>query len=387
MRVLLVASRCPLPAWRGNQVRTVEWLEALADHDLVLLCPAPAKPAPLVADLETRFYRVSIVARGLGMARAALKGRPFQEGLYSTADADRALSSVLREWRPDVVVVQMVRCAWAADLIRSEAPSTPIVFDAIDSMGLHFSRAAQSSIPPLSTLYAAESRRCQRLETRVAGDARISVAVSKRDLESLSVAAERGRVIPVAGREVRSAEGPALEPSVVLTGNLGYRPTVRGAMWFAAKVWPGVRAAVPDARWVVAGARPVADIRRLALQPGVEIHADVPDLEPYLTAARVAIAPMSSGSGVPMKVLEALAAGVPTVAHPWAADGLVRDGRDAVAVASDAQGWVDAVARLLTDDQAAAALARRGREVWRRFYHPDVIAQQIRDVVDEAARN
>ena len=114
-------------------------------------------------------------------------------------------------------------------------------------------------------------------------------------------------------------------------------------------------------------------------------YADVPDLGSFLTGARVAIAPMSSGSGVPMKVLEAMAAALPAVVHPWAADGLVGEASDAVAVASDADGWIAVLEELLRDSAEARDLGRRGHDLWRRYYHPDRVAEQIREVVEEAA--
>jgi glycosyltransferase involved in cell wall biosynthesis len=126
-------------------------------------------------------------------------------------------------------------------------------------------------------------------------------------------------------------------------------------------------------------------VRRLERLPGVEVHADVADLGPYLRSAGAAIAPMSSGSGVPMKVLEALAAGLPTVVHPWAAEGLSGEGGEAVVAAADAAEWVDALERLLTDSQAARDLGERGHALWRRVYHPDRVAEKIREVVAEAA--
>jgi glycosyltransferase involved in cell wall biosynthesis len=134
----------------------------------------------------------------------------------------------------------------------------------------------------------------------------------------------------------------------------------------------------------MAGARPTPAIRRLGSHPGVEVHADVPELGEYLGSARVAIAPMSSGSGVPMKVLEALAAGVPALVHPWAADGLSDGSGGAVAVASSAEDWIDTLAELLQDVGAARDLGERGRDLWRQHYHPDVVASQIRNVVAEA---
>ncbi len=385
MRVLLITSRFPLPPWRGNQVRTIEWLQALRGHDLALVCPeAPGgSSGGLAADVS--HYSPSAVSRGAGLLRAAVSGLPMQEGLYDSGIARRTVSDALESWRPDVVVVQMVRCAWAAEAVWSRAPALPVIFDSIDAMGLHFERAAQAAAALRATAYRAEARRCRRREGALVHRARLTVAVSERDLTALEVPAGRGRVIPVAGRLSFRSESTPKKPVVLLSGNLGYRPTVLGAEWFAREVWPSLKQRIPQAQWVLAGARPARAVGRLAALPGVEVHADVADLEPYLRSARVAIAPMSSGSGVPMKVLEALAAGLPVVAHPWAAEGLADQGGSAVAAPGDAAGWIDALERLLTDPEAARNLGERGHELWQRVYHPDRVAEQIRQVVAEAA--
>jgi glycosyltransferase involved in cell wall biosynthesis len=136
---------------------------------------------------------------------------------------------------------------------------------------------------------------------------------------------------------------------------------------------------------VLAGARPAQAVRRLAELPGVEVHGDVPELAPFLARASVAIAPMASGSGVPMKVLEAWAAGVPVVAHPWAAAGLASADEPAVEVAEDPAQWIEALMRLLGDEQAAAKLAARGRAEWLATYHPDCVAEAVREAVNLAA--
>ena len=385
MRVLLVTSRNPLPARRGNQVRTVEWAGALAEHELGLICPGSADQPPPSLQVEWMSYRLGTASRASGLLRAAAGARPLQEGVYDTAAARRMVAQSVAHWRPDVAVVQMVRCGWASDIIRESAPDLPVIFDAIDAMGLHYERAGRTTAPPLSFAYLAEANRCRHREHELAAAAEVTVAVSERDLAALAAPVGRGRVVPVAGREVLGTESAVSGPVVLLSGNLGYRPTVRGALWFAREVWPRLRAAVPDARWVLAGARPAAEIRRLDRIPGVKVRADVPDLAMFFTDSRVAIAPMDSGSGVPMKVLEAMAAGLPAVVHPWAAEGLVGEAGDAVAVASEADDWVAVLEPLLRDPEVAHDLGRRGYDVWRRFYHPVRVAEQIRAVVSEAA--
>jgi glycosyltransferase involved in cell wall biosynthesis len=384
MKVLLVSSRYPWPPWRGNQVRTVQWIEALAEHDITVVCPAPETGE--MTDQRIVGWKPPMLARrAWGLAHAALTGLPLQEGLHDCGEARRAVSAALRSEQPDVVIIQMLRCGWAAALVREVAPTARVVFDAIDAMGLHFERSSRAAPPWLAVPLAMEAARSRRREHQLTAAARLTTAVASRDLTALSIEPNRGRVVPVAGRTVSSPSGPASEPVVLLSGNLGYRPTVAGALLFAREVWPGVRARVPDARWVLAGARPARAVRRLARGDGVELHADVPDLSAFLASARVAVAPMSTGSGVPMKVLEAMAAGVPVVANPWAASGLADEAAAAVAVADEPAVWIETLSTLLSDWESAAELGDRGRAAWRDLYHPEVIAEQVRSVIVQAA--
>ena len=192
-------------------------------------------------------------------------------------------------------------------------------------------------------------------------------------------------VVPVAAEGTAAEPAVTSEPVIALTGNLGYRPTRTAVEWFADRVWPRVRQSVQDARWIVAGARPSAAVRRLANRPGIEVRADVADLGAVLGTARVAIAPMASGSGIPMKVLEAWAAGVPVVATPRAVEAL-EGGLEACAVRprADIDGWIRVIVELLTDAEAAAEVGRRGRRAWADRYAPAPVAQAIRHAVRSA---
>jgi glycosyltransferase involved in cell wall biosynthesis len=383
MKLLLVSSRFPWPPWRGNQLRTIQWLDAMADHERRLICPATGDGAA-AADrgVELRLMPGVGVASAVGVGAAVLRGRPVQEGLYASAAGKDLVTETVRDWQPDVAVVQMVRCGWAVDAIRQTGSGMPIIFDAIDCMALHYLRASSSVGALIRPVYRWEAERCRRRETELVAAAAVSTAVSGRDLRALGADA-RGMVVTVAGgTDVASTDQSDGEPVVLLSGNLGYRPTVRSALWFADRVWPRVRDRVPSARLVLAGARPAKVVRRLASDRGVEVFGDVDDLGAFLARARVAIAPMASGSGVPIKIIEAMAAGVPVVADPWSAGGL--EDPSAVVVADGEVAWVESLCRLLDDPVEARRQAARGAEVWRTHYAPDRVASRIREATAAA---
>jgi glycosyltransferase involved in cell wall biosynthesis len=319
-----------------------------------------------------------------GLAAAVLRGRPAQEGIYDTRAARRHLARAVAAFEPDLVVIQMLRCGWAADELSEREAGAPLLFDAIDCMSMHHRRAGSIGSPIAGLANRVEAERCRRREAELVHRSVVTTAVSSRDLDALG-AGERGLVVPVTGGfETGHPSAAARPPVVLLSGNLGYRPTVRAARRFADGVWPRLRARVPTARWLLAGARPSAGVRRLSELPGVEVHADVDDVGGFLDRARVAIAPMTSGSGVPVKVIEAMAAGVPVVADGWSAAGLVDP--TAVAVAGSDDEWVEALHRLLTVPEVAQEQAERALARWRLSYHPDRVRASIRDAVARAGR-
>jgi len=411
LRVLLAVSRYPWPPRRGDQLRTLQAVDALAAHHrLTVLAPAPPSgapdpPASFPATLET--YRppwtspragvgAALAAAGRDLAAAvgamagALRGRnPLQSVLFTSPDFDRALRRLVPA--TDVAILQLVRLAPVAGAL----VGVPTVVDLIDSLALSTGRRARFDRPWLSPWLRLEARLLARSESRLVERSACALVVSERDRAALvrqlgSGLVERLRVVPVAvdgaaastRNPVRSPTGRGDEagddapPVLALTGNLGYFPTREGARWWLRAVWPRLRAALPEARLVLAGSRVPPSLARLARRAGAEVLSDPPDLASVLTGARIALAPMRAGAGQPLKVMEAWAAGVPVVATRWAAAGTSgRDGLDAEAaaasdavrreedlvVADDADEWVIRIVALWHDPERRRRIASSAR--------------------------
>src|SRR6185295_16702045 len=229
------------------------------------------------------------------------------------------LARRLRELAPrhDVVVLQLARLL---PHLR-DVGDRPLVVDLIDCLSLNAATRARFDHPALRPLLRWEARRLAAAEARLIAASRTALVVCARDREALvrvaPAHAARIAVAPVAMAEVAAAlprQEEQAAPTVALTGNLGYFPNRDALRFFLDQVWPELRRAVPQVRLLVAGDRPPRATARRVAAAGGTLVARPPDLRALLATATVAVAPLRCGSGVPLKVLDAWAAGVPVVA-------------------------------------------------------------------------
>jgi glycosyltransferase involved in cell wall biosynthesis len=148
---------------------------------------------------------------------------------------------------------------------------------------------------------------------------------------------------------------------LIFTGTMDFRPNVDAVTWFARLVWPVIRQARPEARFVIVGRRPSPVVEALKAIPGIEVTGRVPDVQPYIRQSTLFVLPMRMGGGVRFKLLEALAMGKAVVTTSFGADGVpLTADREAVFADSPADFAQNCLA-LLADPTRRSRLAEAGR--------------------------
>jgi glycosyltransferase involved in cell wall biosynthesis len=164
-------------------------------------------------------------------------------------------------------------------------------------------------------------------------------------------------------------------------------PNVAGVLWFAREVLPLIWQSLPQARFVVVGKNPPAEVRALAADPRVQVAGYVADPLPYLQTAGVFVVPLHSGGGMRVKILDAWLWGLPIVSTPIGAEGIqLRDGEN-ILLASDPASFAAATVNVLTDAALNQRLRRDGRRWveatygWQQVYQQvDVVYQRLMDM-------
>ena len=121
----------------------------------------------------------------------------------------------------------------------------------------------------------------------------------------------------------RPSNTPRDPNKLLFLGSLDWRPNLDGVEQLLVTVFPAIRAKEPQAHLVLVGRNPAAALRaRVAASPGVELHADVADVRPYLAACGLLLVPLRIGGGSRIKILEALSSELPVVSTRIGAEGL-----------------------------------------------------------------
>jgi glycosyltransferase involved in cell wall biosynthesis len=342
--------------------------------------PGPAdsgarlRVAALARGLTGRGHQVDVVdlgASGTGARRLQYAlGHPMDE-----VRPDRVGRAILAgtDWREVAAVV--VTQPYLGRLLELVPQHVPVVLDAHNVEGDLRADLAALRGPVGRAVLTVDARRLRRVEEATLGRATVTVAVSAADAQALRALSPTAdvRVVPSgADGNLQPVSPSATSMDVVMVGHLAYGPNVDAVLWTARSIWPRVVERVPGARLVVVGRSPARAVRAaLDPLPHAELVADPPEVRPYYTSAAVAFVPLRLGSGTRLKVLEALALGVPVVSTAKGVEGLELAPGSAL-VAEGAAGLAAALVEVLEDPAlrgrlAAAGLAQaRGPLSWER---------------------
>jgi glycosyltransferase involved in cell wall biosynthesis len=225
-------------------------------------------------------------------------------------------------------------------------------------------------------------RKFQRFERCALSDADRTIAASDVDAERFhqEFGVERVQVVEngVDTRYFQPSAVPRDSSRLLFLGSLDWRPNLDGLHQLLDDIFPRVRREIPHATLTVVGRNPSTALqRRLADIPGAKLFGSVPDVRPFLEKCGMLVVPLRIGGGSRLKILEALAAGVPVVSTRIGAEGLhLEAGRDLTVVETVADlgpALIDAIRHYprLTME------AERGREQVLERYDWDRLADQM----------
>ncbi|SDK33885.1 sugar transferase, PEP-CTERM/EpsH1 system associated [Catalinimonas alkaloidigena] len=375
MKILVAASRFPWPLEKGDKLRLYHQLHYLSQHhEVYLICLAEALPtAAQLRSIQALVKRLEVIPLPLPqrlahLASGLLNSLPFQVNYFRSPLMRKRVRALVKAYQIDVVYTQLIRLG---ENIPTEL-ETPRYLDYMDALSEGMRKRGERSPWWQRPLIAVETRRLRRYElTLMEHFQRYSMitdadaAIFPRSLRASVDVIANGISPDFLQDDIPPAHPQPLD--LIFTGNMGYHPNVLAACYLVDQLVPLLKEQGQSVTVGLVGVRPAAEVRRLE-SPEVLITGFVPDLRPYLKAARIMVAPLFTGSGLQNKLLEAMALGVPVVTTPLANRALGAQPGEEILEGATAAELTRHIVFLLTHPDEARRLGAQGQAFVRERY-------------------
>lgn len=377
MKTVFLSPEPPYPLHGGGAYRTaslIHYFAAFGPVDLILIS-ATGQPALLPPGLVRKQHVIplkrnsrTLAARILRNAGRAIRGVPPLSDRMSGLGVE--ISAALAAERYDFGIIEHFWCAGYLPELAAACHSTILDLHNIESI-LHRRSAALGPLPVRAghLRFASAARRSESL---------LLPRFSRTLVTSEADAATAAAIAPTANLTIYPNSFPLLSPPsqtteriVVFSANFEYHPNIDAVRFLIGSIWPVIRRSHPAHRLLLVG-RGEKHIRHLLpdnhFEDGIECTGPVETSFHEIARAEVVIAPLRTGSGTRLKIIEAWAAARPVVATTLAAEGLRAVHNQNLILADTPDEFSAAVCSLLDNPLEALRLSAAGRETYENYY-------------------
>lgn len=390
MKILFLSRWFPYPANNGSKLRIYNLLRNLSKHyDVTLLSfidPSVAVPCPsFLQDLCSQFYTVpwreydpkSRRAR-VGLLRS--KPRSLQDTHSPQMDAEiRRLISINKY---NLVIASQLTMASYCDAYRD----VPAIFEELELGSFHeaayLSRDVFKRFRHLLTWLKLRAYVSEVL------NAYYACTVASNEERDIFIGAfpqhqEKVAVIPncIDIDQYRMPHVRLRPHHLIFSGSFRYSANYHAMVWFLNEVYPRILEHVPEAQLIITGDHanlPLPQIGNILRTGYVE------DIKSLIASCEVSIAPIWSGGGTRLKILEAMAVGTPVVATSKGAEGLLAQSGEHLLIADEPERFARCVIRLLHDKDFSRQIASSAHQLVQDHYDWSKVAPRFLQLVKKA---
>lgn len=394
LRILFLAHLFPMPLDSGGKIKSYYTLKSLAGrHEVSVL--AYVRTAEELAHM-TEVGRICERLRSISLRRGksalildAARSLLANKSFIVSRDYRKAMQGwvieELNQFQPDVVHIDHLQMAQFVPF----GPGFKTVLDHHNVESMIVKRIGESPGSLASRLYARlEWPKLRRYELDVCRRCDRVLTVSEEDkgiLVDLDPALKSVKVVPI-GVDVHHFQvierEPAV-PNVLSVATMYWPPNVDSMLYFHDDIWPLVKARVPDCVLTIAGQKPVPAIQALGSDGDVRVTGYVSDSRDLARYCSVFIVPLRSGSGVRVKLLNAMAMGLPIVSTSIGAEGLDVVGGEHLLIADTPGEFAGAVVDLINDRELGRQLGENARALVCEKYSWETVGARLLQVYEE----
>ncbi len=377
MKVLVLCNKSPFPPKEGGPIAMNTIIEGLinAGHKVKVLAINSNKYGVDVKDIPEDYRQktqietvyINLAVKPVDAFLNLFTGKSYHVERFISAAFEQKLIEILKTNQFDIVQLETLYISPYIETIRKYSKAK-IVLRSHNIEHLIWKRVAEITKNPLKSWYLHHlSRTLKNYELGVLNLYDGIATITKKDGDYFL---SHGCKIPVIaipfGINLENfTENSGIEtefPSLFHIGAMNWMPNEEGIKWFVEKVWPLVTGEFPALKCYLAG-REMPDWLTNSKIKNLEVIGEVDDAFEFIYSKAIEIVPLFSGSGIRIKIIEAMAAGRAVISTSIGAEGINIENGENILIADTPEEFFDGIKKCVTNETFCLTLGQNARQL------------------------
>jgi polysaccharide biosynthesis protein PslH len=366
MRILQLCHKPPVPAVDGGCIAMKAASKAIvsAGAEIQVLAIETAKhpfePAkddlPFTEQTKIKTVFVDTAVKPLDAFLNIFSSKSYNIDRFYHSCFEEELIKTLKENVFDVIQLESLFVAPYISAIRKYSPHSKIILRAHNLEHVIWKRATSSGAFPKNVYLKLLASRLEKYEKDTFQLVDGIIAISMEDKTEIEKWARKTPVcvIPI-NIEIENAEKPL--PGLFFLGSFDWHPNLSGIQWFIDKAWPQVLKAAPGAKLSIAGRKMSRFLDSRAVR-NIDFIGEVDDAKGFMQKHGIMVVPLFSGSGVRVKILEAMALGKTVISTAIGAEGIGCEAGKEILIADTESEFAETIAKCLSNPAFCEEIGR-----------------------------
>ena len=368
MRILQLCKKSPTPQKDGESIAIHQVTKALCliggQVDVLAMLTTKHPKADKTAELKDVNYSYVSISTDISLPKAILslpQKLPYIVSRFVDEHFEKSLIHLLQKNNYDYIVLEGVFLGLYLEAIKKHS-AAKIVLRAHNVEHLIWKRLEEEEESWVKKAYLkhVEIDKFEKYEQDVIGSVDGVISISPIDNQYfIKEKAKNTLILPVCVEEVVQANLPATF-SVGFLGGMDWLPNRKGVDWFLENVWPSFHKKFPSASFNLAGRNFPKDLMDLKI-PGVVMQGEIENAHNFIGKQSLMIAPIFSGSGMRVKIIEAMSLGKVVLSTKIGAEGIAYKADQNILIADTAADWLAALERISQSKEALEQLGTNAK--------------------------
>ena len=361
MKILQLCNKPPIPSVDGGCIAMKASAEAIlagGNHLKVLAAETPKHPFIKFSANQhfvnlTHFETVFIdtTVKPFKILLNLFSSKSYNVSRFWSPDFNNKLIQILQSEKYNIIQLESIYVAPYIDTIRIFSSHSKIILRAHNVENeLWFKQARNEKNLLKSLYYNLIARRLKKYEREVVHKVDAVAAISPKDAKRFSRfnALAELKAIPLNIEINNNWNNSNNKITLFYIGSLDWKPNLEGLKWFLQSVWPEIYKQMPYLRFYIAGKK-MPDKMKNRKIAGVIFEGEVKDARAFMNSKKIMIVPLFSGSGVRVKILEAMSCGKTVISTSLGAEGLECEKNKNILIADNATEFIDDIKKCVNN--------------------------------------